>query len=403
MVKNVVILSDYGYIEGGAGRVAHETALALKERGFRVLFFCAVGPVSETLINSGVEVTCLHQTDILNAKSKLKGALQGIYNRKAKKAFLELLSGLDRTETVIHAHTWTKGLSSSVFAAAKKKNFPVLLTVHDYFLVCPNGGLFNYPKRTICEKKPMSLSCLACNCDARSYPQKLFRVARQRKQNAVLRKCNNLSYAFISEFSKREFLKRYDKIAENKRFFLTNLVNFEKDRFRIPCENNNTFLFIGGLTEVKGVRLFCEAATKAQVKAVVIGQGVLKEELEKAYPNIEFVGWKNKADMLPYLEKTRCLVFPSICYETMGLTPLEMMAYGVPVICSNLSAASEYVSAEFLYDGTSVPALTQKIQEAKAMDIKPVSEEIFSSFDQEKYSKKTYIQNAVNIYKELLQ
>lgn len=403
MLKNVVILSDYGYIEGGAGRVAHETALALKERGFRVLFFCAVGPVSEALTNSGVEVTCLHQPDILNAKSKLKGAIQGIYNRKAEKAFLELLSGLDRNETVIHAHTWTKGLSSSVFTAAKKKNFQVLLTVHDYFLVCPNGGLFNYPKRTICEKKPMSLSCLACNCDARSYPQKLFRVARQRKQNAVLRKCNNVSYAFISQFSKREFLKRYDKIAENKRFFLTNLVNFEKDRFRIPCENNDTFLFIGGLTEVKGVRLFCEAATQAQVKAVVIGQGVLKKELEQAYPNIEFVGWKNKAEMLPYLEKTRCLVFPSIWYETMGLTPLEVMAYGVPVICSNLNAASEYVSTDFLYDGTSVSALTEKIRKAKTMDIKPVSEEIFCSFDQEKYSKETYIQNAINIYEELLQ
>ena len=248
----------------------------------------------------------------------------------------------------------------------------------------------------------MSLSCIACNCDSRSYPQKLFRVVRQKKQNSVLRKCNNVSYAFISEFSKQELLKRYE-IAENKRFFLTNLVNFDKDRFRVPCENNDTFLFIGGLIEIKGIRLFCEAVTKAQVKAVVIGQGMLKEELEQKYPNIEFVGWKNKAEMLPYLKKGRCLIFPSICYETMGLTPLEVMAYGMPVICSNLNAASDYVSADFLYDGTDVSALTEKIQAVQAMDIKPVSEEIFCSFEQEKYSKETYIQNAINIYEELLQ
>lgn len=402
MVKNVVILSDYGYIEGGAGRIAHETAFALKEQGLRVLFFCAVGPVSEDLVNNGIEVTCLHQADILHAKSKIKGALQGIYNRKAKKAFSALLDGLDNKETVIHAHTWTKGLSSSVFAVARRKNFQVLLTVHDYFLVCPNGGLFDYPKRTICHKKPMSLSCLLCNCDARSYSQKLFRVMRQRKQNSVLRKCKNISYAFISEFSKREFLKRFDKIPENKRLFLANMVNFDKNRFRVPCENNDTFLFIGGLTEVKGIRLFCEAVTQAGVKAVVIGQGILKEELEQKYPNIEFVGWKNKQEMLPYLEKTRCLVFPSVWYEAAPLTPLEVMAYGIPVICSDLSAGSEYVAKEFLYDGTNVSALTEKIKSVQNMDIQSVSQQIFLSFDQEKYATERYAQNAIALYKELL-
>ena len=402
MLKNIIIVCDYGYVEGGAARIANETALALKQEGFRVIFFCAVSPVSETLTDNGIEVVCLEQSDILHEKSRIKGVLRGINNKQAKKRFSALLDTLDPKETVVHVHTWTKGVSSAIFPVAKKKGFQVAITVHDYFLVCPNGGLFHYPKKEICHVKPMSLKCLTCNCDARSYPQKLFRVVRQRRQNKNIRKCDNISYIFISEFSKREFLKRYDKIAENKRFFLTNLVNFEKTRFRISCENNDTFLFIGGLTEVKGVRLFCEAATQAQVKAVVIGQGVLKEELEQAYPNIQFVGWKNKADMLPYLEKTRCLVFPSICYETMGLTPLEVMAYGVPVICSNLSAASEYVSTDFLYDGTSVSALTEKIQETKEMDVKPVSEEIFSSFDEEKYSKETYIKNAINIYEELL-
>ena len=65
MLKNVIIVSDYGYIEGGAGRIAHETALSLKKEGYRVCFFCGVGPVSEDLTGAGIEVTCLGQTDIL--------------------------------------------------------------------------------------------------------------------------------------------------------------------------------------------------------------------------------------------------------------------------------------------------------------------------------------------------
>ena len=403
MLKNVVILCDYGYIEGGAGRVAHETAIALKKRGLRVLLFCAVGPVSDDLTGAGVEVTCLNQSDILRAESKIKGALQGVYNKKAATEFAKLLDGLDKNETVIHAHTWTKGLSSSVFKVAKKKDFQVLLTVHDYFLVCPNGGLFDYPKRQICHKKPMSFSCITCNCDARSYPQKIFRVLRQRKQNSIIRKCNNISYAFISEFSKREFLKRFDKIPAEKQLFLTNMVNFDENRFRIPCENNDVYLFIGGLTEVKGIRLFCEAVTKAGVKAVAIGQGILREELESKYPTVQFVGWKSKAEMLPYLEKTRCLIFPSVWYETMGLTPLECAAYGIPFICSDLSAASDFAQENLLYDGTSIEALTEKILQMEFLDVKTLSERAFNSFNAEKYSTETYVDNALSLYEELLQ
>ena len=178
MLKTVVIVTDYGYIEGGAGRVAHETALALKKHGFRVLFFCAVGPVSEALVGAGIETICLQQKDLLNAESKWKGVKQGIYNKKAENGFAEVLEKLNPSETIIHVHTWTKALSSSIFQVAKQKKFKVLLTVHDYFLICPNGGLFHYKKCEICHKKPMSLSCIACNCDARSYLYKLFRVLR---------------------------------------------------------------------------------------------------------------------------------------------------------------------------------------------------------------------------------
>ena len=290
MIKNVVIVCDYGYIEGGAARVAHETAMALHNEGYNVIFFCAVGPVSQQLKDSGVNVVCLDQDDILREKSRIKGVLRGISNKQAKRKFSELLNDLDNCDTMIHVHTWTKGVSSSIFKVAEKKGFKVLITVHDYFLICPNGGLFNYQKKEICNLKPMSAKCVLCNCDARSYPQKLFRVLRQRRQNKNIRKCKNISYIFISQFSKREFLKRYNKIPQGKQYFLSNMINFPEHRERVKCEENDSYLFIGGITEIKGIRLFCEAVTKANVKAIVIGQGILSDELEKRYPNIEFVG-----------------------------------------------------------------------------------------------------------------
>lgn len=405
MIKNVVIVCDYGYIEGGATRIAHETATALHNAGLNVVFFCAVSPIANELTNSGVNVVCLNQADILHEKSRVKGVLCGISNKAAKVKFAEILDNLNKDETIIHVHTWTKGVSSSIFRVAEKEGFSVVITVHDYFLVCPNGGLFDYQKRRICDIKPMSMKCVLCNCDARSYPQKLFRVLRQRSQNKNIRKCKNISYIFISQFSKGEFLKRYNKIPQDKQYFLPNMINFPEHRERVKCEENDTYLFIGGITEIKGIRLFCEAVTKANVKAIVIGQGILRDELEKQYPNIEFVGWKSKEEMIPYLNQARCLIFPSIWYEVSPLTPLEVMAYGIPVICSDLNAASDFIDGDInglIYKGISVNELSKAIDETTDSNfVKQLSQNCFEQFKAELYSSNSYVQGLIKIYSEI--
>ena len=405
IVRNVVIVCDYGYIEGGAARIAHETAIALKQNGYNVVFFCAVGPVSKELTESGIKIICLNQNDILHETNRFKAIFQGIDNKTAKIKFSELLDNLNSNETIIHVHTWTKGVSSSIFKVAEKKGFNVVITVHDYFLICPNGGLFNYKASKICHLKPMSTKCICCNCDARSYLQKLFRVVRQYKQNRNIRKRKNISYIFISEFSKREFFKRYNKIPESKQYFLPNMINFPSNRERVKCEENDTYLFIGGITEVKGIRIFCEAVTSANVEAVVIGQGILKDELEKKYPNVAFVGWKSKEEMEPYIQKARCLIFPSIWYETMGLVVLEIMAYGIPIICSDLCAASEYIIDNLngmLYDGNSIKEclkVVEKMQESN--NVKLLSQECYRAFNPKNYSPSTYIENLIAVYVEI--
>ena len=40
------------------------------------------------------------------------------------------------------------------------RDFRVVVTLHDYFSVCPNGGLFNYVTQKHCLKEPMSISCM---------------------------------------------------------------------------------------------------------------------------------------------------------------------------------------------------------------------------------------------------
>ena len=115
-----------------------------------------------------------------------------------------MLKTLDKEETIIHIHGWTKALSSSVFDIAFKMKFKIVLTLHDYFTACPNGGYFNYKENEICNLKPLSWKCIKCNCDSRNYGFKMYRIIRQFIQNKIVKLNDKLEYAIsISEFSEK--------------------------------------------------------------------------------------------------------------------------------------------------------------------------------------------------------
>lgn len=401
-VKNVIVICDFAYIEGGASRVAHESAIALS-KNHHVTLFAAVGPVSKELQASNVDVVCLGQSDILHDKNRFHAVMQGLWNKEAKTKLNEVLNQFSVDDTIVHVHTWTKGISSSIFALLEEKGFQVALTTHDYFLVCPNGGLYNYPQHHICEIEPMSGKCIRTNCDARNYGHKLFRVCRQKIQNDHIRPRKNISYVFISNFASKQLLRRHPNIQ--KQYFLENPINFT-NRFQVDCAHNNLFLYVGRLTDDKGIRIFCEGVTKANVPAVVIGQGVLYEELKTNYPHIEFVGWKEKKEMEPYLKKTRCFVFPSTYYEVSPLTPLEMLACGIPCIVSDKNASRDIIEEGkngFLYDGYDSDALKQVIDRCQEdAQIEIMNAHIYQTFNTSKYSMENHIRHLEEIYQSIL-
>ena len=94
---NVIIVYDFAYVNGGAAGVAIGEALALAEENYHVTFFSAVGPVDSRLLESSVDVICLHQQDLKaqlgGPASKIKGAIQGMVNREAVSRLSSLLKG----------------------------------------------------------------------------------------------------------------------------------------------------------------------------------------------------------------------------------------------------------------------------------------------------------------------
>src|SRR3546814_7551975 len=84
----------------------------------------------------------------------LKAAVSNIWNRDAVRMLSAVLATVDRRETVVHFHQWTKAFSPSVFAAVADRGIPAVVSMHDYFLACPNGAYFNFPRNAPCSLRP---------------------------------------------------------------------------------------------------------------------------------------------------------------------------------------------------------------------------------------------------------
>jgi glycosyltransferase involved in cell wall biosynthesis len=339
MNSHIVIVNDYGFINGGAGKIAIFTATGLASQGEDVTFFCSVGPVCDELKNSKCKIICLFQQDINNKSSKLKVLTEGIDNKVAKKSFKALIDLFGNDPVIVHIHSWNKAISSSPFRYLKKKaNVKAVVTLHDYFSVCPNGGLYDYKHKHICHIMN-DTKCFFCNCDKRNYCQKIFRFFRYKRQQQDMKSIHNFIY--LSELNKKVFLEKYKRKANM--FYVQNFIEPAKEKVPHP-ESNEYFLYIGRISEEKGVDDLCKALTETNNKGFIIGDGPLYKELKEKYPNLVFTGWLSHAQMVPYIMKSKAFVFPSKWYEGSPLVVPEMLSYGLPCIVSDCSSAKEEIN-----------------------------------------------------------
>lgn len=402
-IRNVVVVCDYAFFEGGAANVALKTALALSEHtSLNIYCFAGSGDTCKELLTSRVKTIALGLPDLKGNKNKIDAFIKGIYNKKVEKEMDTLLSSLNPEETIIHIHSWTKILSSAVFRSIEKNHFPVFLTIHDYFLACPNGACYDYVHNKICEKTPLSSSCVLCNCDSRSYPQKLWRCLRQIRQNKVIRHNKALNYIFISDYQQKQLIRRLPPI--NKMHKVKNPINVQ-NRFKVFAEKNTNYLYIGRLTKEKGPQLFCEAVKRSGVKGVVIGDGILMDELKYYYPDITFLGWMSREDIVEQLKQTRSLIFPTLWYEGSPLTVPEVQAYGIPCIITDCSSATDDIKNGI--NGEIISANIESLKEAilRFEDNRYVcrlSKNTYEMFDEKRINDKRYVENLISVYNDFI-
>ena len=315
------------YIQFGGEDVAVEQEMALlsaKGHNVKILFF--------------------ENENITGIISKIKAAFQAIYNfssaRKVKKAIKEF------NPDIIHVHNLFFIASPSVLYAASRKKIPVILTLHNYRLICSNALLLRDNKVCeLCIQKKFPLSGIRYKCyrNTRAGSTLVTLITGVHKLLNTWKK-KVTTYTVSNEFSRVRLLNSSLQLPEHK---LVAKANFISDPGEGKVPREDFYLFAGRIAKEKGAHMLLEAfAGLPNRKLVLVGDGPEKEYLKnqfKSYDNIHFTGQLQKPDVLEYMKRCKALICPSVWYEVTPFTNLEAFATGTPVIASRLGSMKETI------------------------------------------------------------
>jgi glycosyltransferase involved in cell wall biosynthesis len=250
----------------------------------------------------------------------------------------------ERRPDVVHVHnTWFEASPSVIAGAATVA--PVVMTLHNYRLVCANGELLRdeAPCEVCVGQGPWSAVRYGCFRGSRaasafSAGTIAFNRRRGTWSDSVSR------FAALTEFARGRLVS--GGLPAEKVGVLPNFVPDPGRRPRSPSESD-VVLFVGRLTAAKGVRTLFDAweqLDRSPFRLRVVGSGPLEDDLAaRELPGVEMLGWRSVDEVRVEMASARALVFPSEWYEGMPMTLLEAFASGLPVIGSRIGSVAEIV------------------------------------------------------------
>lgn len=364
---------------------------------------------SKMLQKAGLEVRVKYYKNPASIFKQTQALLLEPFNVFQYRRFLRVLK--KENPTVVHLHNWHFQASPSLIWATKSLGIPLVITVHNYRLLCPSGTLF--------------------------FKDQLFLDSLNERyfSSAVKNKVYHNSYLITAALSFtllfNKFIRTWNKV--DKFIFLNGfMANLHKDSYlklnasQIEvkpnfAENNRSaslkfsrersgFLFVGRLSVEKGIDVLLEAFKDTELPLHIIGDGPLKEKvlaIAADSPNIHYLGFQQKEVILDYMTNSEALIFPSIWYEGMPITILEAFSCGTPVIASNIGSLKELIQDKsnglhFLAGDPS--SLRSKIREWISLPFATrdtMHEKVVQVFHQ-KYTVNNNVKDLINIYKDII-
>lgn len=330
-IDRIVVINDFAAAQGGATAIALLAAREFRRQGHPVTYICG-DKVTDELKQQDISVVALGSDALLDLPQRV-AMRQGLHNTHAQAAIKRWIEQNDTPGTVYHVHNWSQILSPSIFRALRPVESRTVVTCHDFFNICPNGGFTHYRSSTPCELRPLSVRCLLSRCDRRNMAQKYWRVARHVSLNHQARFADSrCTFTVLHEKMKDRFIE--SGFAAKDIVSIPNPIEAWTSE-RIPAEQNEGFLFVGRIGRDKGADLAIRAARESRQHLTLVGHGELAKGNDEPDEHVKFVGWAGREEIARLASSARALIVPSRIVEPFGLVILEAGLSGLPVIVSS--------------------------------------------------------------------
>ena len=293
-----------------------------------------------------VDLFCLSNDSIRSTWDKMRTALGATYDRGARRQLGERVARF--RPDILHVHNFFPLLSPSVYDAAAEAGVPVVQTLHNFRITCANPDLTRgLSSCDLCVTGNAYLWATRYRCYRHSFLGSLavaHMIETHRSRHTWTRKIGHI--ICLSDYMRAVFM-RYGIPPSH----LSVVRNFCFDAFgtapAAPPEGPPSALFVGRLTQNKGVEMLIEAWQDMPYRLDIAGTGPLASRIAAAAPpNVRLLGFLDAAALRQAYRAAALLVVPSLRTEGGPLSLIEAMSAGLPVVISDWPPHGEFVEDE---------------------------------------------------------
>lgn len=399
--QTVLIVHNYYRLAGGEDTVVANEKRMLEEHGHNVIMY----------ERSNMEL------DSFSKLQKLCLPFTSIFSFKTYRDVRALIQEND--VDIVHVHNTLSLVSPSVYYAAFSCGRPVIQTMHNFRLMCPQGSFFREPDRDgigrICEDcAAKGLGCAVRHSCYRGSRLQTIVSAAIIKIHRLAGTYRRINYICLTRFNRYKLLQLNDKgknivnpgmvyIKPHFTYSLKDSLNEQPGTaggqgVSIPAAGSY-YVFSGRLEKLKGVDVLTDAfAAMPDKQLYILGDGPLRSSLEqkcssRGVNNIHFAGRAKRDVYAAVLNNAKALVVTSQCYESFGMVIAEGYSLGLPVIAGDVGNVADMVvenktGIHFKYN--SADSLVEAVGRFESMDIDLMRTNSYQYYEENFTEEKNY-------------
>lgn len=293
--------------------------------------------------------------------NKSKGIISSFKALKNSIVSFEALRNIDRLLDehkidIAHLHAIHHWVTPAIIKRLKKRKIPVVWTLHEYKILCPEGTFVSNGK--VCEKCKGGkfYTCVLQKCKKQSLLASTLAAADAYFYNitAIYDKVD--LFFCPSEFLRKKFIDF--GFSENKMKLtnycydielIDNFLRKHSENRKDRSSNSSPYvLYVGRIEKLKGIKTLIDAVIGTNINLKIAGTGTAMDEMQsyvqqKSLTNIEFLGFQHKENVFELTVNSLFVVCPSEWYENYPFSVIESLLFYKPVIGSDMGGIPELI------------------------------------------------------------